>query len=223
MLVLGNDRPMDHRRVRVLIADGHELTREGWHGMLEHDASFEVVAEATNGHEAVRLCARWRPDAVLLDLRLPGLNGVEATRAIRAARPETAVLIVTMQADPDELRKAADAGAAGYLLKDTTRAALFSAIRQVLRADGLGRPADLEQHVTSGRSTLPVEPLTRREHDVLHHVAQGRSNQEIADRLVIGRGTVKGYVENIIRKLGAADRTQAAVTATHLGLLRAAS
>jgi DNA-binding NarL/FixJ family response regulator len=214
---------MDHRRVRVLIADGHELTREGWHGMLEHDASFEVVAEAANGHDAVRLCACWRPDLALLDLHLPGLNGIEATRAIRTAQPETHVLIVATQADPDELREAASAGAAGYLLKDITRAALFCAIRHVLRADDLGRPADLEQHATPGRDTLPIAPLTRREHDVLHHLAQGRSNQEIADRLVIGRGTVKGYVENIIRKLGAADRTQAAVTATRLGLVGAAS
>jgi DNA-binding NarL/FixJ family response regulator len=205
--------------------DDHELAREGLRSMLEHDPHLEIVAEAKNGREAVRLCQRWRPDLVLMDVRMPEMTGLEATREIRKALPSMRVLMVTMHEDAEYLVEAIDAGAAGYVLKDATRTELLGAIRRVLRSDGLPCAElgeRLARHLARQRAAehaLPIQRLTAREHEVLQHLAAGCSNGEIADLLIIGRGTVKGYVENIIRKLDVADRTQAAVKAVQLGLV----
>jgi DNA-binding NarL/FixJ family response regulator len=210
---------------RVLIADDHELAREGLRSMLENDPHLEVVAEACNGRDAVRLCDRWRPDLVLMDVRMPDLSGLQATRAIRAEHPDTRVLIVTMHEDTDYLVEAVDAGAAGYVLKDATRVELLGAVRRVLRDAGSasaelnGRLARQLARQRAAQDELGLERLTAREHEVLCYLTAGCSNPEIASRLVIGRGTVKGYVENIIHKLGVSDRTQAAVKAVQLGLV----
>jgi DNA-binding NarL/FixJ family response regulator len=210
---------------RVLIADDHELAREGLRSMLENDPHVEVVAEACSGRDAVRLCDRWRPDLVLMDVRMPDLTGLQATRAIRADHPDTRVLIVTMHEDTDYLIEAVAAGAAGYVLKDATRVELLGAVRRVLRdpvsasAELNGRLARQLARQRTAQDELGLERLTAREHEVLCCLTAGCSNPEIASRLVIGRGTVKGYVENIIRKLGVSDRTQAAVKAVQLGLV----
>jgi DNA-binding NarL/FixJ family response regulator len=193
--------------------------------MLENDPHVEVVAEACSGRDAVRLCDRWRPDLVLMDVRMPDLTGLQATRAIRADHPDTRVLIVTMHEDTDYLIEAVAAGAAGYVLKDATRVELLGAVRRVLRdpvsasAELNGRLARQLARQRTAQDELGLERLTAREHEVLSCLTAGWSNPEIASRLVIGRGTVKGYVENIIRKLGVADRTQAAVKAVQLGLI----
>jgi DNA-binding NarL/FixJ family response regulator len=190
---------------------------------------MDVVAEAASGTEAIRLCQRWRPDLVLMDVRMPGMTGLQATRAIRQEYPNTRVLVVTMHEDTDYLVEAIDAGAAGYVLKDATRLELLGAIRRVVRSDGTGSadlPARLARQLGRQRAAervLPVVRLTPREHEVLQLLAGGCSNGEIAERLIIGRGTVKGYVEIIIRKLCVADRTQAAVKALQLGLVRPAA
>ena len=210
---------------RVLIVDDHELAREGLRSMVEREPDLLVVGEAANGQHALRLYARTTPDVVLMDMRMPEMNGVAATRAIRERWPDARVLIVSMHEDAEYVLEALDAGAAGYVLKDATRAELIGAIRRVLR-EGTCVEADLSgrilRQLARQRGAQPEpgpERLTAREHEVLQHLAAGLSNPEIAERLVIGRGTVKGYVENIIRKLGAADRTQAVVRAIQLGLL----
>jgi DNA-binding NarL/FixJ family response regulator len=222
--------PVEHGgRVRVLIADDHELAREGLRGMLEHEADLEVVGEAVSGREAIQRCQRLKPDLVLIDVRMADVNGLEATREICRMQPGIRVLIVTMHEDPDYLLEAMEAGAAGYVLKDATRAELVGAIRRVLRAE-TSVAADLSGRLLrqlarqrAVRKEAVYEPLTPREQEVLQHLVAGLSNPEIASRLVIGRGTVKGYVENIIRKLGVADRTQAVVRAIQLGLVEVAS
>jgi NarL family two-component system response regulator LiaR len=208
-----------------LLADDHELAREGLRAMLVHDPHLEIVAEAANGREAVHLCERWRPDLVLMDVRMPDMTGLEATRAIHKALPSIRVLMVTMHEDREYLAEAIDAGAAGYVLKDATRTELLGAIRRVLRSAGAAS-AELDERLArdlarrrAANRGQHIQRLTPREHEVLQHVAEGRSNGDIADRLIIGRGTVKGYVETIIRKLDVADRTQAAVKAVQLGLV----
>jgi NarL family two-component system response regulator LiaR len=215
-----------HPPARLLIADDHELAREGLRAMLDRDPHLEIVAEAASGREAVHLCQRWRPDVVLMDVRMPDMTGLQATQAIREVLPSMRVLMVTMHEDSDYLVEAIEAGAAGYVLKDATRAEIIGAIRRVLRSDG-APSVELSERLArqlarqrAAERAMPIQRLTPREHEVLQHLAAGYSNGKIADRLTIGRGTVKGYVEIIIRKLAVADRTEAAVKAVQLGLVR---
>jgi DNA-binding NarL/FixJ family response regulator len=210
---------------RLLIADDQELVRVGLRSMLAGERWLEIVGEATNGHEALELCRRLQPDLALLDVRMPELDGLAATRAIRQACPETRVLIVTTHESTEYLLAALNAGAAGYLLKDATRPELIAAVRQVLRGESSLNgelAARALQRLASARAdptaALP-ERLTRREQEVLRLLAEGLTNREIAHSLTISVGTVKIHVEHIIAKLGVADRTQAAVRAVELGLL----
>ena len=210
---------------RLVIADDHELSRAGLRGMLAGEPGLAVVGEAANGREALELCRQLRPDLALLDVRMPELDGLAATKAIKQACPATSVLIVTMQEEPAYVLEALKAGAAGYLLKDATRRELLGAIRAVLRGDSCldgALAAQLLQrlaHEAAPPAEPPVERLTPREHEVLKLVAQGKTNREIAAALVLSSGTVKIHVERIIAKLGVSDRTQAAVRAMSLGLL----
>lgn len=210
---------------RIVIVDDHELARAGLRSMLEGERGIELVGEASNGVEAVELCRRTQPDLALLDIRMPEMDGLMATRAIKQECPRTSVLIITTHESPDYLILALKAGAAGYLLKDITRQELIRTIRLVLRGESIlsGNVAvrALEQLTLqhSERDKTPVERLTRRERDVLEHMVLGKTNREIAAALTLSVGTVKSHVEHIIAKLGVSDRTQAAVRTVELGLL----
>lgn len=215
---------------RLLIADDHELIRDGLRGMLGNEPAFEVIGEATNGREALALCRALRPDLVLMDVRMPEMDGLEATRAIKREHPEIGVLIVTMHENPDYLFEAIKGGAAGYVLKDASRDELITAIHQAL--DGelpmdpdlaarlLRRLADEAQERALARpSPQPELALTSHELEVLELLTQGQTNRGIARNLVVSTGTVRMHVKRVIEKLGVSDRTQAAVRAFELGLV----
>ena len=229
-------------QARLVIADDHDLVRNGIQRMLAGEPDLEVVGEATNGREAVTLCRRLRPEVVLMDVRMPEMDGLEATRKIKEEQPTTSVLVVTTHENPDYLLKALKAGAAGYILKDAPKRQLINAIRRVLneewpinqelaaqliRSFAEERPIEQEKEEASPKPersrTAPLETLTPRELEVLGLLAQGQSNPEIARNLVVSRGTVKVHVQHIISKLGVSDRTQAVVRALEMGLVSPAS
>src|SRR5918997_1417390 len=222
--------------VRVLIADDHGLVRDGYKLMLEREEDLEVVGEATNGREALELCRSLRPDLVLMDVRMPDMDGLEATRAIKGELPSTSVLMVTMHENPDYLMEALSAGAAGYVLKGASGDRLVDAINRTMRGESplneelaarlLRRLADKKGEEKAQPPPQPqrgedppLGALTPRETEVVGLLAQGQSNPKIAQTLTISRSTAKVHVERIIRKLEVSDRTQAAVRAIELGLL----
>jgi DNA-binding NarL/FixJ family response regulator len=181
----------------------------------------EVVGDAAGGEEAVRLAAALRPDVVLMDLQMPGLDGIEATRRIRAANPNAAVLILTTFGDDERVRDALQAGAIGYLLKDVLKDELLRAIRAAARGMPTLDPRAqrlLMRQVSDPAPVSPFAALTPRELDVLRLVARGASNKQIAAQLSISRGTVTGYVSAVLPKLGVGDRTGAALFAVKNGL-----
>jgi PAS domain S-box-containing protein len=221
--------------VRLLIADDHPLVREGLQAMLTGELDLEVVGEATDGREAVELCHRLRPDLVLMDVRMPKVDGLAAARAIKAGCSATGILMLTTYENPDYLFEAVRAGAAGYVTKDATKNELVSAVRGALGGENplnpelamqLLRRLAYEDELTTGTSRglerqpepLP-EALTPREVEILRLVAQGRTNRQISHELIISPATVKVHVEHILAKLGVSDRTQAAVRASEAGLL----
>ncbi len=217
---------------RLLIADDHALIRDGLRSMLGGEPDLEVVGEASNGREALELCRALRPDLVLMDVRMPEMDGLEATRAIKREHPEIGVLIVTMHENPDYLFEAIKGGAAGYVLKDAFRDELITAVHEAL--DGelpmdpnlaarlLRRLAD-ETRERARASVRPSSelsnPLTPGELEVLKLLAQGHTNHGIAQSLALSTGTVKTHARRVIAKLGVSDRTQAAVRAFELGLV----
>ncbi len=227
------------RSARVLIADDHDLVRDGYQRMLDREPDLEVVGEATNGREAVERCRELGPDLVLMDVRMPEMDGIEATRRIKGELPTTSVLVVTTYDNPDYLFEAVEAGAAGYVLKDAPKSQLLDAVRRTLGGESPlnqelamqlisrftrevrkpGEPAPPDTLKQPGAATQPNEPLTPRELEILQLLAQGKSNPQIAQELVISRATAKTHVERIIRKLGVSDRTQAALRAIELGLV----
>jgi len=212
---------------RLLLVDDHELARAGLRALLADERAVTVVGEASNGREAVELAAHLRPDLVLMDIRMPDMDGLTATRVLKERCPTAAVLMVTTYSSPEYLFEAVKAGAAGYLLKQADRAEIIGAIRKVLAGEALLDPQLATQLLRrlAGETRAPsghlIEPLTRRELEVLRLVADGQTNREIAERLTISRGTVKAHVERIIAKLGVSDRTQAAVRAIELQILPA--
>ena len=223
---------------RVLIADDHELVREGFRRMLSYEEDLEVVGEASNGREAVELCRILNPDLILMDVRMPEMDGLEATRAIKVEQPSVSVLVVTTYENSDYLLEAIKAGAAGYVLKDASNRQLTNAMRRALEGESpinqelasqlIGRLAGetaqaTEQPPAAERGTSPtphfLEELTPREVEVLELMAQGKTNQAIAEILFISRATAKIHVRHIIAKLEVSDRTQAVVRAFELGLV----
>jgi len=214
---------MHNEPARLIIADDHELARTGLRGMLTGQPDLVVVGEAATGRQAVALCRRLRPDLALMDVRMPDLDGLAATREIKRESPATAVVIVTMHENPEYLLEALRAGAAGYVLKDATHAEVFKTVRRVLEGEVLLTPEVasrlLVRLVREKRPTVdPPVHLTSRELVVLRLVAQGWTNREIAAELKLSAGTVKVHVERILAKLGVAHRTQAAVRAVEMGL-----
>ena len=205
--------------------------------MLADEPELEVVGEAADGLEALALCSRLQPDLVLMDVRMPKMDGLEATRAVKQEYPKIIVLILTMHENPDYLLEALRAGAAGYVLKDAPREEVITAVWQALGGESPLDPelaarllrrlaAEEKERVVASRSprgrrgSLPyVEPLTPREEEVLELMKLGYTNRQIAQELVISPGTAKNHVEHIIQKLVVSDRTQAVVKALELGIL----
>ena len=209
-------------RVRVLIADDHAIVRKGIRALLSEAGGFEVVGEAGSGQEAVLLAQESGPDVILMDLLMPGMDGIEATRQITSRQPKTRILVLTSFAADNKVFPAIKAGAAGYLLKDSSPDELVRAIRQVHRGEPSLHPTiarKLLQEVARPAELQPApEALTDREMTVLRLIAQGLSNQEIADRLAVSEPTVRAHVSRILGKLHLASRTQAALYAVREGL-----
>ena len=203
--------------VRILIVDDHPVVRDGLKGMLSGPDDFEVVGEATDGGEGVLAVQRLQPDVVLMDLQMPGTDGVTATRQIALESPDVRVLILTTYDDAPGIRSAIAAGASGYLLKDAPREELFAAIRSVAAGGSALSPGVATR--LAGAAPTPVNPLTEREIEVLRHVADGASNRDVAAAMFIGEATVKTHLIHIYDKLGVTDRTAAVTTALRLGLI----
>jgi DNA-binding NarL/FixJ family response regulator len=212
--------------VRVLIADDHPLFREGMRGRLDRVADLAVVGEAASGDEAVELARELAPDVILMDIKMPGLNGIEATREILQAGPQVGVLVLTMFEDDDSVFAAMRAGAKGYLLKDSGGEGVVHAIRAVASGEAVFGPGVAERIIgffSVPRSSAPQRAfpeLTEREEEVLSLVAQGKSNQEISRQLFVRLKTVRNHVSNILTKLQVADRAQAVIRARDAGMGR---
>ena len=213
--------------IRVLLADDQALFREGLRTLLSTHPAVEVVAEASNGEEAIALTERAAPDVVLMDLRMPVLDGIQATARMRDRWPDIPVLVLTTFDDDASLFGALRAGAAGYLLKDVSSETLLSAITAAARGEAFlqstvtGRVvAAFARLMESGgpKAEALVLPLSTRERQIVSLLGTGASNKEIADRLCLAEGTVKNHVTNILTKLDVRDRTQAALRARQLGL-----
>ena len=210
--------------IRVLIADDHALVRDGTRELLEREDDIEVVGEAADGEEAVARTLELTPDVVLMDVGLPRCNGVEATRRIKQQLTDTAVLVLTVHDEDAYVFAALEAGAAGYLLKDVPAREVVAAVRAVTQGESVLHPAVTEKVLRrfrggGGGGAPPALQLTEREHEVLRAAATGRSNKEVASELDISPRTVQEHLRSIFRKLGAASRTEAVVTALQLGIL----
>jgi DNA-binding NarL/FixJ family response regulator len=211
--------------IRVLVADDQSMVRAGFRMLLGGEEDIDVVAEAENGAEAVTKAARFQPTVVLMDIRMPELDGLEATRRILAADPEARVLILTTFDLDEYVYEALGAGASGFVLKDDPPEQLIAAIRTVARGDALLSPGVtkrvIEQFAQSPRSDVPEEydELTEREQEVFGLIARGLSNAEIGQELFISETTVKTHVTRILQKLGLRDRVQAVVLAHRAGLV----
>jgi DNA-binding NarL/FixJ family response regulator len=208
--------------LRVLVVDDHPMVRAGLRSMLSGD-EVEVVAEAGTGADAVERAVALQPDLVLLDVELPDMDGLETLLHLKAQAPRTAVLVVSMHDDPSMVRRAVEAGAAGYVLKGIGRRELLAAVRAVRDGDSVLDPALLRSLAKPGSPDVVdrrgAEPLTRVELETLALLAAGLTNREIAERMRWSVGTVKKYVQRILEKLHVSDRTQAAVVAVRQGLL----
>ncbi|NHM31820.1 response regulator [Neobacillus terrae] len=204
--------------IRILIADDHPVVRRGLVFFLKTQQGIEIIGEAKNGREAVELTAQMAPDIILMDLDMPVMNGIEATRQIKAQNPLIKIMMLTSFSDQDHVIPAIEAGASGYQLKDIEPDELVRAIKQLMHGENQLHPkatTHLLTHFNSRNKSekTPLDELTKREMDVLKEIAKGKSNKEIAISLFITEKTVKTHVSNILAKLDLADRTQAALYA----------
>ncbi|HZY66443.1 MAG TPA: response regulator transcription factor [Rubrobacteraceae bacterium] len=212
--------------VRVLIADDHPLFRAGMSGLLDSVPDTEVVGEASTGREAVEMAKTLAPDVILMDIKMPDLNGIAATREVLVADPEVAVLVVTMLEDDDSVFAAMRAGAAGYMLKGAQQAEVLGAIRAVARGQAIFGPGIARRVMGFFSTGGPAAPphafpeLSEREQEILSLIARGRSNPEISRDLFLSPKTVQNHVSSIYRKLRVADRAQAVIRAREAGLGR---
>jgi len=201
--------------IRVLTVDDHELVRKGIAAILSAEPGFELVGEANTGDEAIRLFREHRPDVTLMDLRLPDVSGVEATRKIRSEFPEARIIVLTSYDGDQDIYKALEAGVRGYLLKEMVHSEVLRAIR-VVHSGKRFIPAEVSQHLNG---FFPEVALTPREVEVLSLIARGFGNKEVADVLGTASGTVKAHVQSILSKLGANDRTHAVTIALRRGII----
>jgi NarL family two-component system response regulator LiaR len=211
--------------ITVLIVDDHELVRRGAKDYLEMKEDIQVVGEASSGDQAVNFAEAFAPDVVLMDLVMPGMDGVEATRRLKVVSPRSQIIVLTSYHQDEYIFPALQAGAISYLLKDVKTRELVDAIRRAARGEATLHPriaARVVKELQTGRidELNPFTELTGRELEVLKLIAKGNSNQVIAEKLVISHGTVKRHVSNILSKLHLADRTQAAVYAWQEGIVR---
>ena len=213
--------------IRILVADDHLIIRQGLRLILETEPDFKLVGEASDGAEAISLCEKLNPQVVLMDLRMPGMDGLTAIERLHTERPEIAVVILTTFNEDELMLRGLQAGARGYLLKDTDRASLFDTIRAAARGETLLKPEIMarvlssmgNQHSTTG--TLESRPLlTEREQQVLEGVARGERSKEIAVNLGISERTVKAYLASIYDKLGVDSRAAAIAVAAQKGMLK---
>jgi NarL family two-component system response regulator LiaR len=211
--------------ITVLIADDHAVVRSGIRGFLEAQPDLQVLGEAASGAEGVKLAAELVPDVVLMDLAMPEMDGVEATRRIRDASPRTQVVVLTSFHDDAHIFPAIRAGALSYLLKDINPEELARTVRLAAQGEAVLNPrvaSRMVKELAGGQApqSNPLAELSSRELEVLKLIAEGLSNAEIAERLVLSQKTVKGHVSNILGKLHLADRTQAAILAWREGMIR---
>lgn len=214
--------------IKILIADDQSLFREGLNTLLSVQPDFQIIGEAGNGEEAVKLALLHRPDIILMDLRMPVLDGVSSTRRIMGSLPDIKVIVLTTFDEDKDIFEALRAGAIGYLLKDVSSDKLFEAIRAAHRGEYFLHPTITAKVVAEyskithidGENADIENPLSVREIEILKLIAAGMSNKEIADHLVIAEGTVKNHVSNILSKLGGKDRMQAVLKAKEMGILK---
>ena len=209
--------------IRVLIADDHGVVRAGLSQLLATFPDVEIVGSAANGEEAVSLSAAREPDVVLMDLEMPVLDGIEATRRIRASQPNVAVVVLTSFSDRERILSALDAGAAGYLLKDAEPDAVARAIEAAARGEAPLDPKAARALLSARQAASPADSLSSREREVLAMVAEGLPNKLIAYRLGISEKTVKTHLTSVFRQIGVTDRTQAALWAQRHGVTRTES
>jgi DNA-binding NarL/FixJ family response regulator len=210
--------------IRILLADDHAILRHGLRAMLDSTPEFEVVGEATTGEEAVTRSAELRPDVVLMDIQMPGLNGIEATRRVIEGDPNAGVVVLTMFKDDDSVFAAMRAGARGYVLKDAGGEEVLRVVRAVANGEAYFGPEIAKRLMGFFSAPRPAAPseafpeLTAREHEVLDLIARGLSNTEISRRLFLSPKTVRNHISNIFTKLRVADRAEAIVRAREAGL-----
>ena len=213
--------------IGIVVADDHEVVRAGFAAMLDTQPDFSVLGTAADGAEAVRTCQQWCPDVVLMDIRMPGMDGIEATRLLTSADSGPRVLVLTTFDLDEYVYDALRAGASGFLLKDVTAERLFDAVRVIAEGEALLAPVITKRLITEFARQRPrtadpqrqLTALTPRETEVLRLIAAGLSNPEIAARLVVTEETVKTHVSRVLSKLGLRDRTQAVVAAYESGLV----
>ncbi|MBA3431732.1 MAG: response regulator transcription factor [Actinobacteria bacterium] len=205
--------------IRVLLADDHSVVRAGLEQLLNNTDELEVVGSASDGLEAVALSDELDPDVVLMDLRMPVLDGIEATRRILEARPTTRIVVLTSFSERDRILEALDAGALGYLLKDAEPDELLRGIRAAGRGESPLAPKVAQAVLADRAQGRPAEKLTDREREILTLLAKGLANKQIARRLSISEKTVKAHLTNVFRRIGVEDRTQAALWAERQGLI----
>jgi two-component system, NarL family, response regulator len=207
--------PSEKRRIRVMVVEDHQIVREGIVSLLQTHEDFEVVGEAGDGQAAIALFRQHSPDVVLIDLRMPKVDGVEVIRVLRRDFPDSRFLVLTTYDSEDDISRALQAGASGYLLKGTNRSTLRDAIR-LIHAGRRYIPPEIADRVLPGPA---AEELTEREVQVLRRIAEGMSNREIGEQLGISESTVKTHVNRLLGKLGVTDRTKALVLALKRGLV----
>jgi DNA-binding NarL/FixJ family response regulator len=219
---------MNPNPIRICLVDDQRLMRDGLRTLLELEDDLKVIGEAEDGLSGVQVVEQLRPDVVLMDIRMPGIDGVEATRRIRSRWPEARVVILTTFDDDATIFEGLRAGALGYLLKDVSGEELAEAVRKVAQGGALIEPSVARKvlaefsRLSPAEATSPArlpEPLSAREQEILAGLARGLTNKEIALRLNLTEGTVKNYVTTILQKLGVQDRTQAALRAREMGIL----
>lgn len=205
--------------IKLLLCDDHPVVRSGLRGMLESQTDLEVVAEAANGNEAITLARRHQPDVVLMDLRMPEVDGIAAIRGIKAERPDAKILVLTTYETDADILRAVEVGAVGFLLKETHQDQLFAAIRDAARGNSPLTPsvaARLMERLRNNSDSM----LSAREVEILRLVAQGTNNKGIAAKLWISEATVKSHLNRAFEKLGAVDRTSAVTVALKRGIIR---